>query len=148
MTGSIPLTFQLNVLFYSFCRQGWGARIDLHDSHFLAIAAAEQELLNAQYEEYAAAHNSGIACCRSVALIVCLNVFLSQRWSLFPHYGGLKYNPWFCIVDAASACSPCTHGYKGCWNGPRRIRLLQRKLVLHFLVLVIHVSELFFKSSP
>ncbi|KAJ6833771.1 uncharacterized protein M6B38_338740 [Iris pallida] len=53
-------------------RQGWGTRIDLHDSHFLAIAAAEQELLNAEYEDYAAAHNSGIACCRSVALVLML----------------------------------------------------------------------------
>ncbi|XP_020248904.1 uncharacterized protein LOC109826295 [Asparagus officinalis] len=52
-------------------RQGWaGARIDLNNSHFLAIAAAEQELLNAEYEHYAAAHNNGIACCRSVALIL------------------------------------------------------------------------------
>jgi len=65
--------------FTFLCRQGWGAQIDLHDPHFLAIAAAEQELLNAQYEEYAAAHNSGIACCRSVALIVCSNVFISQN---------------------------------------------------------------------
>ncbi|XP_020261525.1 uncharacterized protein LOC109837615 [Asparagus officinalis] len=53
-------------------RQGWGTRIDLHDSHLLAIAAAEQELLNAEYEEYAAVHNNGIACCRSVALILML----------------------------------------------------------------------------
>ncbi|ONK72476.1 uncharacterized protein A4U43_C04F19830 [Asparagus officinalis] len=56
----------------SATRQGWGTRIDLHDSHLLAIAAAEQELLNAEYEEYAAVHNNGIACCRSVALILML----------------------------------------------------------------------------
>ncbi|XP_008788186.2 uncharacterized protein LOC103706026 isoform X2 [Phoenix dactylifera] len=53
-------------------RQSWGTRIDLHDSHFLAIAAAEQELLRAEYEDYAAANTSGIACCRSVALILML----------------------------------------------------------------------------
>ncbi|KAG0491998.1 hypothetical protein HPP92_005396 [Vanilla planifolia] len=61
-------------------RQAWGARIDLHDSHFLAIAA-EQELLHAEYEDYAAyaaAHNSGIACCRSVALILMLLLFFRQ----------------------------------------------------------------------
>ncbi|XP_020596944.1 uncharacterized protein LOC110036758 [Phalaenopsis equestris] len=59
-------------------RQAWGPRIDLHDSHFLAIAAAEQELLQAEYEDYAAAHNSGIACCRVVALILILLLFFRQ----------------------------------------------------------------------
>nr|XP_029117405.1 uncharacterized protein LOC105034300 isoform X1 [Elaeis guineensis] len=53
-------------------RRSWGTQIDLHDSHFLAIAAAEQELLRAEYEDYAAANTSGIACCRSVALILML----------------------------------------------------------------------------
>ncbi|PKA61561.1 E3 ubiquitin-protein ligase MARCH6 [Apostasia shenzhenica] len=59
-------------------RQAWGARIDLHDSHFLAIAAAEQELLHAEYEDHAAAHNVGIACCRNVTLILMLLLFLRQ----------------------------------------------------------------------
>ncbi|RWW12369.1 hypothetical protein GW17_00023964 [Ensete ventricosum] len=36
-------------------RQSWGSQFDLRDSHFLAIAAAEQELLNAEYEDYGAA---------------------------------------------------------------------------------------------
>nr|CAD1832216.1 unnamed protein product [Ananas comosus var. bracteatus] len=53
-------------------RQGWGTRIDLRDSHFLAIAVAEQELLQAEYEDYAAANSTGVACCRTVALILML----------------------------------------------------------------------------
>ncbi|PKA59295.1 E3 ubiquitin-protein ligase MARCH6 [Apostasia shenzhenica] len=61
-------------------RENWDTRIDLHDSNFLAIAAAEQELFHAEYEEYAAAHHSGIACCRAVALtlifLVCVRHIL------------------------------------------------------------------------
>ncbi|XP_072970966.1 uncharacterized protein [Typha angustifolia] len=53
-------------------RQSWGTRIDLRDSHFLAIAVAEQEFLQAEYEDYAAASSSGVACCRSVALVSML----------------------------------------------------------------------------
>lgn len=57
-------------------RQSWGGRIDLHDHHFLAIAAAEQELLHAEYEDYASANSNGVACCRSVALILMILLLL------------------------------------------------------------------------
>ncbi|CAL9197908.1 unnamed protein product, partial [Musa hybrid cultivar] len=59
-------------------RQSWGSRFDLRDSHFLTITAAEQELLNAEYEDYAAASASGIACCRTVALILMLLLLVRQ----------------------------------------------------------------------
>lgn len=45
-------------------------RIDLQDPNFLALTAAEQELLSAEYEDYAVANSSGVACCRTIALIV------------------------------------------------------------------------------
>lgn len=62
------------LLFYCYIpfllrRQSWGPRIDLHDPRFLALAA-EHRLLQVEYEDYAAANSSGIACCRAVALIV------------------------------------------------------------------------------
>ncbi|KAH7685012.1 Zinc finger RING/FYVE/PHD-type protein [Dioscorea alata] len=53
-------------------RQNWAAGIDLNNPHYLAIAAAEQEFLRAEYENYAAASSSGIYCCRTVALILML----------------------------------------------------------------------------
>ncbi|CAL9128164.1 unnamed protein product [Musa textilis] len=62
----------------SATRQSWGSRFDLRDSHFLAITAAEQELLNAEYEDYAAASASGIACCRTVALILMFLLLVRQ----------------------------------------------------------------------
>ncbi|RWR83857.1 hypothetical protein CKAN_01263100 [Cinnamomum micranthum f. kanehirae] len=52
-------------------RQNWGPRLDLHDPRFLALAA-EHRLLQAEYDDYAAANSSGIACCRAVALILML----------------------------------------------------------------------------
>ncbi|KAG6550072.1 hypothetical protein Mapa_008028 [Marchantia paleacea] len=42
----------------------------LRDPRLLAMAAAERHLLDAEYDEYAAANASGAACCRSAALIL------------------------------------------------------------------------------
>ncbi|XP_058094182.1 uncharacterized protein LOC131240134 isoform X1 [Magnolia sinica] len=53
-------------------RQSWGQRIDLHDPRFLALAAAEHRLLQVEYEDYTVANTGGMACCRSVALILML----------------------------------------------------------------------------
>lgn len=51
-------------------RQSWVGRIDPHDSHFLAIAIAEQQLLNAEFDDCMTSNSSGATCCRSIALIV------------------------------------------------------------------------------
>ncbi|XP_077229530.1 uncharacterized protein LOC143862375 [Tasmannia lanceolata] len=53
-------------------RQSWGPRIDLHDPRFLAFATAEPRLLQAEYDDYAVANTGGVACCRSIALILML----------------------------------------------------------------------------
>ncbi|KAF8391784.1 hypothetical protein HHK36_022018 [Tetracentron sinense] len=53
-------------------RQTWGPRIDLRDPRFLALAAAEHQLLQSEYEDYAVANTGSIACFRSVALILML----------------------------------------------------------------------------
>ncbi|XP_073000127.1 uncharacterized protein [Typha latifolia] len=65
---STPLTRSTPVISSMDIRQSWGTRIDLRDSHFLAIAVAEQELLQAEYEEYAATGSSGATYCRTVVL--------------------------------------------------------------------------------
>lgn len=51
-------------------RQNWVGRIDTHDSHFLAIAIAEQQLLQAEFEDCISVNSSGVTCCRTIALIV------------------------------------------------------------------------------
>ncbi|WOL17913.1 hypothetical protein Cni_G26706 [Canna indica] len=80
-------------------RQSWGSRFDLRDSHFLAIAAAEQELLNADYEDYAAASARGIVCCHTVALILMLLLFIRQILSAMKDVGILQ--------DISSAYNVC-----------------------------------------
>ncbi|KAF3632137.1 putative late blight resistance protein -like protein R1C-3-like isoform X1 [Capsicum annuum] len=52
---------------------GWqisGTPLDLHDPRVLAIAEAEHQLLEAEYEDYNSANASGAAFCRSAALIL------------------------------------------------------------------------------
>lgn len=52
----------------------WGMagahHIDIRDPRLMAMAAAERHLLDAEFDEYAAANASGAACCRSAALIL------------------------------------------------------------------------------
>ncbi|XP_052175064.1 uncharacterized protein LOC127789969 [Diospyros lotus] len=53
--------------------EGWtisGSPLDLHDTRLLAVAAAEQHHLEAEYDEYADTNASGAAFCRSTALIL------------------------------------------------------------------------------
>ncbi|XVF43119.1 hypothetical protein PTKIN_Ptkin02bG0014900 [Pterospermum kingtungense] len=52
---------------------GWtisGTPLDLRDPRLLAIAEAERQFLEAEYDEYAASNASGAAFCRSAALIL------------------------------------------------------------------------------
>ncbi|KAL3501417.1 hypothetical protein ACH5RR_035866 [Cinchona calisaya] len=52
---------------------GWqlsGTPLDLHDPRLLAIAEAERQLLEAEYDDYNATNASGAAFCRSAALIL------------------------------------------------------------------------------
>uniref|UniRef100_A0ACD5VTX6 Uncharacterized protein n=1 Tax=Avena sativa TaxID=4498 RepID=A0ACD5VTX6_AVESA len=51
-------------------RQSWVGRIDPHDSHFLAIAIAEQQLLHAEFDDCVSSNSSGATCCRTIALIL------------------------------------------------------------------------------
>lgn len=82
-------------------RQSWSSQFDLRESHLLAISAAEQELLNADYEDYAAASSRGIAFCHTVALIVC-SIVLSQLKC--PFHLSMKFLIcfWPFTVDVAS----------------------------------------------
>lgn len=46
--------------------------MDLNDPRLLAIAEAERQFLEAEYEDYNASNASGAAFCRSAVLIVSL----------------------------------------------------------------------------
>ncbi|KAJ7943476.1 RING/FYVE/PHD zinc finger superfamily protein [Quillaja saponaria] len=63
---------------------GWtisGTPLDLHDPRILAIADAEPQFLESEYDEYAASNASGAALFRSSALI--LMALLLLRHALF-----------------------------------------------------------------
>ena len=48
----------------------YGTPLEFCDPRLLAIAEAERQFLDAEYDEYAASNASGAAFCRSAALIV------------------------------------------------------------------------------
>lgn len=59
-------------------RQAWGPHIDLGDPRLLALAAAEHQLIQSEYEEYAVASSGTLSCFRSVALILMVVLLLRQ----------------------------------------------------------------------
>ncbi|OIW04758.1 hypothetical protein TanjilG_08641 [Lupinus angustifolius] len=64
---------------------GWtisGTPLDLHDPRLLAIAEAERQFLDAEYDEYAASNASGAAFCRSAALILMALLLLRHALSV------------------------------------------------------------------
>ncbi|KAK2429058.1 hypothetical protein P8452_42800 [Trifolium repens] len=64
---------------------GWtlsGSPLDLRDPRLLAIAEAERQFLDAEYDEYAASNASGAAFCRSAALILMALLLLRHALSV------------------------------------------------------------------
>ncbi|XP_019173956.1 PREDICTED: uncharacterized protein LOC109169548 [Ipomoea nil] len=64
---------------------GWqisGTPLDLHDPRLLAIAEAERQILEAEYDDYNATNASGAAFCRSAALILMALLLLRHALSM------------------------------------------------------------------
>lgn len=64
---------------------GWtitGTPLDLRDPRILAMAAAQNRLIEAEYDEYAATNASGAAFCRSAALILMALLLLRHALSI------------------------------------------------------------------
>ncbi|GAB2220591.1 hypothetical protein Droror1_Dr00008252 [Drosera rotundifolia] len=64
---------------------GWtiaGSPLDPHDPRFLAIAEAERQFLEAEYEDYAASNASGAAFFRSAALILMALLLLRHALTI------------------------------------------------------------------
>lgn len=59
-----------------------GAQLNMNDPRLLAIAEAERQLLEADYDDYNGAHNSGAAFCRSVALILMALLLLRHALTI------------------------------------------------------------------
>ncbi|XP_034685114.1 uncharacterized protein LOC117914058 [Vitis riparia] len=93
-------------------RQAWGPHIDLRDPHFLALAAAERQLLQSEYEDYAVANTGSIACLRSVALILLIVLLIRQalmvtRDSGMVQESSIFFNFQISLLQFAGFLLPC-----------------------------------------
>jgi len=94
-------------------RQNWVGRIDPHDSHFLAIAIAEQQLLQAEFDDCVSANSSGVTCCRTIALIVRQKKLFLHRLNTYL-CSVVESNIGFIAVDVPFACTTCNCHCEGC----------------------------------
>ncbi|XP_047327672.1 uncharacterized protein LOC124931283 [Impatiens glandulifera] len=104
---------------------GWTMPLDIHDARILAMAEAERQFLEAEYDEYAATNASGAAFCRSVALILMALLLLRHAMSVTdPEGGGDEDDPSavfsLFLLRAAGFLLPC---YIMAWA----ISILQRR---------------------
>ncbi|GMH31163.1 hypothetical protein Nepgr_033006 [Nepenthes gracilis] len=105
---------------------GWtisGAPLDSHDPRFSAIAEAERQFLEAEYDDYAATTASGAAFCRSAALILMSLLFLRHALNIPDSDGDNDTAPSFFslfLLKAAGFLLPC---YIMAWA----ISILQRR---------------------
>ncbi|KAK1267746.1 hypothetical protein QJS04_geneDACA015527 [Acorus gramineus] len=112
-------------------RQGWGPRFDLHNPHFFAMAAAEQQLLHAEYDDYAVTSNSSIACCRTVTLILMLLLLIRHAVLVVKDPGiAQDVSPFFnvSILQFAGFLLPCYVMARMCFILQSRRR---RQVCLH-----------------
>ncbi|GAB4845475.1 hypothetical protein Ancab_038883 [Ancistrocladus abbreviatus] len=91
---------------------GWtisGAPLDLNDPRLLAVAAAERQLLEADYNEYADTNASGAAFCRSVALVLLALLLLRHALALTDPDGEDDLSTFFSLflLRAAGFLLPC-----------------------------------------
>lgn len=104
---------------------GWqisGTPLDLHDPRLLAIAEAERQFLEAEYDEYNATNASGAAFCRSAALILMALLLLRHAVSVPDADGEEDASTFFTLflLRAAGFLLPC---YIMAWA----ISILQRR---------------------
>ncbi|CAA6667728.1 unnamed protein product [Spirodela intermedia] len=71
-------------------RQGWGPQIDLDAPHFFAIAAAEQQFLHVEYDDFSVSNTSGVLCCRYMAFMLLLLLIIRQALMLTGESGTLR----------------------------------------------------------
>ncbi|XP_052171815.1 uncharacterized protein LOC127787827 [Diospyros lotus] len=75
---TLPLTRSNPEVMAIDIRQAWAPHIDLRDPHFLALTAAEHQLLQSEYDDFAVATSNSLVCLRSVVVILMLMLFIHQ----------------------------------------------------------------------
>ncbi|GAV82618.1 DUF3675 domain-containing protein/RINGv domain-containing protein [Cephalotus follicularis] len=93
-------------------RQAWGPHINLHDSHLLVLAAAERQLFQTEYEDYAVANSNSIACLRSVTLILLMVLLIRQALIVRREFGLVQESSTFfnfqvSLLQFAGFLLPC-----------------------------------------
>lgn len=112
-------------------RQPWGPHIDLRDSHFLALTAAERQFLQSEYDDYGVA-NSSLACIRSVAIILMLILLIRQVLMVTRDFGMVQESSTFfnfqvTLLQFAGFLLPCYVMIRSCYiiQSRRRRQFLQ-----------------------
>lgn len=107
-----------------FCSQAWGHHFGLRDHHLLALAAAERQLLESEYDDYSVANAGNVTYLRSIAIVVRPHIQLSSIVNLiltgypFPIYilQCLRYSHLhFFVVDVCLANPSSADDYKRFW---------------------------------
>ncbi|XP_042388541.1 probable E3 ubiquitin ligase SUD1 isoform X1 [Zingiber officinale] len=104
-------------------RQSWSSQFDLRESHSLAISAAEQEFLNADYEGYAAASARGVAFCHTIALILMLLLFIQQVLNAMKELGMMQdiSSLFDVLLQVAGLFLPCYVIARSCYFRRRQV---------------------------
>ncbi|XP_027348501.1 uncharacterized protein LOC113860074 [Abrus precatorius] len=89
-------------------RQEWGHDTDLH----VALASAEHQLLQTEYEDYAVTQTSSIACLRSVTLMLLIILLVRQalvvtKNSTTGHNASTIFNFEMSLLQFAGILLPC-----------------------------------------
>jgi len=116
--------------------------LDVHDSRFLALAAAQRHFLESDYDEYAATNASGAAFCRSVALILLALLLLRHALTITDDDEDDDASTFFSLflLRAAGFLLPC---YIMAWA----ISILQRRRQRQEAVAALTSSDVAFILS-
>lgn len=93
-------------------RQAWGSNFNLQDPHFLAFAAAEQQLLQSDYEDYATSNGSTLACFRSVVIVMMFLLLIRHTLLVTRDFGMVQESSTFyryqiSLLQLAGFLLPC-----------------------------------------
>ncbi|KAI7994999.1 hypothetical protein LOK49_LG11G01298 [Camellia lanceoleosa] len=116
--------FQLDVKYPS--RQPWGPHIDLQDSHFLALTAAERQFLQSEYDDYGVA-NSSLACIRSVAVILMLILLIRQVLMVTRDFGMVQELSTFFNISLSHGSEVLSLLFSMCWGILHRNQMIFAK---------------------
>lgn len=67
--------------------QAWTHHFGIHDHHLLALAAAERQLLESEYDDYAVANDGNVTYLRSIAVVLMFILLIHQVLMITRDFG-------------------------------------------------------------